>query len=179
MSDHISDEHEPDPIPNDQPAVWELVIEDMKARDVMGRTKYGTPLQPFNGRDSLVDAYQEVLDLAVYLRQKIEENKQSGVVESKPERERRYKDITWWPASMAKDAIFARTIVLMRYDWPDPDEKIYQIGLYDPGRLEPWTDGNNRELMKPDYFTSVNERVVRYINIPESAEYTYKPQEKK
>lgn len=31
------------------------------------------PLQPFNGRDALVDAYQEAVDLAVYLRQRIEE----------------------------------------------------------------------------------------------------------
>jgi NTP pyrophosphatase (non-canonical NTP hydrolase) len=63
--------YEPDPIANNQPAVWGLVVEDMQARDVMGREKYGTPLQPFNGRDALWDAYQEVLDLSVYLRQAI------------------------------------------------------------------------------------------------------------
>jgi hypothetical protein len=39
----------------------------------MGIMKYGTPLQPFNGRDALWDAYQVVLDLAVYLRQAIYE----------------------------------------------------------------------------------------------------------
>jgi hypothetical protein len=48
-----------------------MVIEDMKARDDFGRLKYGTPLQPFNGRSALRDAYQEALDLAVYLRQRI------------------------------------------------------------------------------------------------------------
>jgi len=51
------------------PATWRLVIEDMKDRDRIGREKYGTPLQPHNGRDSLVDAYQ------VYLRNEIEERK--------------------------------------------------------------------------------------------------------
>lgn len=69
----LADTHEPDPIPNDRPAVWALVIADMQARDAEGRRKYGTPLQPHNGRDALVDAYQECLDMAVYLRQAIEE----------------------------------------------------------------------------------------------------------
>lgn len=54
-------------------AVWDLVIADMQARDRLGRERYGTPLQLFNGRDALVDAYQEALDLVVYLRQAIEE----------------------------------------------------------------------------------------------------------
>ena len=61
------------PAPQDQtkPAVWDLVIDDMKDRDRIGRARYGTPLQPFNGRDVLLDAYHEALDLAVYLRQAI------------------------------------------------------------------------------------------------------------
>jgi hypothetical protein len=61
------------PIPNDRPAVWDLVIGDMRARDEIGRARYSTPLQPFNGRDALVDVYQELLDAAVYIRQVIYE----------------------------------------------------------------------------------------------------------
>ena len=53
--------------------IWDLVVEDMRERDREGRRKYGTPLQAENGRDALVDAYQEALDLVVYLRQAIEE----------------------------------------------------------------------------------------------------------
>ncbi len=64
---------EPTPQPNDQPAVWDLVIADMRERDATGLAKYGTRLQPHNGRNALRDAYQEVLDLAAYLRQKIYE----------------------------------------------------------------------------------------------------------
>jgi hypothetical protein len=64
---------EPPPIANDRAAVWDLVIADMRERDATGRAKYGTPLQVRNGRDALVDAYQEALDLVVYLRQAIEE----------------------------------------------------------------------------------------------------------
>ncbi len=59
------------PTPNDKPAVWDLVVKDMKDRDAGGLEKYGTRLQPFNGRDALIDAYQEILDAAVYLRQLI------------------------------------------------------------------------------------------------------------
>lgn len=64
---------QPAPKSNDKPAVWPLVVADMNARDAEGRRKYGVPLQPFNGRDVLIDAYQEALDLCVYLRQAIYE----------------------------------------------------------------------------------------------------------
>lgn len=53
------------------PPVWDVVIADMQERKEMGKEKYGTYLRAFNGRNALVDAYQEVLDLAVYLRQLI------------------------------------------------------------------------------------------------------------
>lgn len=58
----------PAPTPNAHPASWSLVIADMAQRDVFGAGKYNTRLQPHNGRDTLTDAYQEALDLAVYLR---------------------------------------------------------------------------------------------------------------
>lgn len=61
------------PVPTVGPAMWDLVIEDMHKKDKAGECKYGVRLQAFNGRDPLVDAYQEVLDLAVYLRQQIYE----------------------------------------------------------------------------------------------------------
>jgi hypothetical protein len=59
---------QPKPVPNEHPPVWPLVMVDMASRDHLGRKRYGTPLQPFNGRDALRDAYEEALDLAVYLR---------------------------------------------------------------------------------------------------------------
>jgi hypothetical protein len=70
----------PQPAPRDSggPAVWPFVIADMQARDASGQAKYGTPLQAHNGRDALVDAYQESLDLAVYLRQVIIERDSFG-----------------------------------------------------------------------------------------------------
>ncbi len=44
------------------------VLADMRERDRIGRERYGTPLTTGNGRDHVVDAYQELLDAAVYLR---------------------------------------------------------------------------------------------------------------
>lgn len=44
------------------------VLADMVERDRLGRERYGTPLTTNNGRDHLVDAYQELLDGAVYLK---------------------------------------------------------------------------------------------------------------
>jgi hypothetical protein len=64
---------QPDPTPNALPAVWDLVQQDMRQRDQVGRARYGTPLQPHNGRDALRDAYEEALDQAVYLRQALYE----------------------------------------------------------------------------------------------------------
>lgn len=62
---------QPPPIPNDETPSWELVIADMHERHRIGIERYGTPLQAGNGRDHLVDAYQEALDLVVYLRTEI------------------------------------------------------------------------------------------------------------
>jgi len=86
---------EPDPMPNGGIAVWNKVIEfinekdfkdemivvsnkiisDMKERNQFGIEKYGTPLQAFNGRNSLIDAYQELLDGMVYIEQSYIERK--------------------------------------------------------------------------------------------------------
>ena len=51
-----------------------LVAEDLEARKQFGLAKYGTVLQAFNGRDPLMDAYQETLDQLVYLKQAILEH---------------------------------------------------------------------------------------------------------
>ena len=59
---------QPAPIPNDEVHVWDLVKKDIEERDKVGQVRYGMHLQPFNGRDYLLDAYQEALDLVVYLR---------------------------------------------------------------------------------------------------------------
>lgn len=69
----ISSAQEPEPKKGSGPDIWPLVIKDMENRNRFGAEKYGTPLQANNGRDPLVDAYQEALDLVVYLRQAIEE----------------------------------------------------------------------------------------------------------
>lgn len=50
-----------------------MVKADIEARAQLGKKRYGKRLQAHNGRDPLTDAYQEVLDLAMYLRQLIEE----------------------------------------------------------------------------------------------------------
>ena len=57
--------------------VWEEVIKDMQARDDFGKSKYNTRLKTHNGRDALVDAYQEALDLCVYLKQVIMEREKN------------------------------------------------------------------------------------------------------
>jgi len=95
----FDEKEQPAPVPNDKPAVWELVmadvtdsirgldtsdgrhrlatqvLTDMAERHAVGTKRYGTPLQAFNGRNVLQDAYEEALDLCVYLRQALAEGK--------------------------------------------------------------------------------------------------------
>ena len=59
------------PTINDRPFVQDAVISDIQERKELGVRRYGTALQPFNGRDALQDAYEEALDLAIYLKQAI------------------------------------------------------------------------------------------------------------
>lgn len=75
MSDalRLRDGDQPLPVPNGHPAITGLVVADIEARRQLGITRYGTPLQPHNGRDALRDAYEEALDLVHYLRQAIYE----------------------------------------------------------------------------------------------------------
>lgn len=56
-----------------EPELKAAVLADMRERDAIGTAKYNVRHTAFNGRDHLVDAYQEALDLAVYLRAEMEE----------------------------------------------------------------------------------------------------------
>ena len=74
LKEHMSNltlptEDQPAPLPTDEQPVWEMVIEDMKARDHLGRERYGQPLQVSNGRDAYRDHYEELLDAVVYGKQ--------------------------------------------------------------------------------------------------------------
>lgn len=70
------------PVPNDTEAIHDLVAADLAERKAFGTRKYGTPLQAHNGRDALLDAYEEALDLCVYLKQAMVER--DGAQVTKP-----------------------------------------------------------------------------------------------
>lgn len=61
------------PVPNDSVDIQTLVIKDIEDRRQVGIQRYGTALQANNGRDCLRDAYEEAIDLAMYLKQAIVE----------------------------------------------------------------------------------------------------------
>jgi hypothetical protein len=72
------DPNKPEPTPKGVGReVTPLVIKDLELRSKMGAEKYGETLRAFNGRNALVDAYQEALDLVQYLRQALEEQPQA------------------------------------------------------------------------------------------------------
>lgn len=61
---------EHDPVYGDE-RILDLVIDDFNTRAAAGYKKYGTYLMSHNGRNALLDAYQEAIDLVMYLRQLI------------------------------------------------------------------------------------------------------------
>jgi len=63
---------QPDPKGEGDPILG-MVLADLTNRALEGNKKYGEPLKAHNGRNGLWDAYQEALDLCMYLRQVIEE----------------------------------------------------------------------------------------------------------
>lgn len=62
------DGDQPLPIANDHPDIQSQVIADIEKRRQVGIQRYGTALQPHNGRDMLLDAYEEAMDLCIYLK---------------------------------------------------------------------------------------------------------------
>ena len=54
-------------------SIQELVRLDLVYREKLGKERYGTSLHAYNGREAIVDAYEDALDLCCYLRQVIEE----------------------------------------------------------------------------------------------------------
>lgn len=67
---------QPDPLPG-KTKILDLVLSDLQERAEQGHKQYGCYLQSHNGRDALRDAYEEALDLAMYLRQAIEERNET------------------------------------------------------------------------------------------------------
>lgn len=81
---------QPLPVPNDGPSMHDLVcadlwrggaagkledavMADLQARKQLGLERYGSLLQAGNGRDAMLDLYEELQDAAVYARQMQEE----------------------------------------------------------------------------------------------------------
>lgn len=64
---------QPLPVKNNERDIQSRDISDIVARRKVGIERYGTALQPFNGRDALRDAYEEAMDLCMYLKQMLVE----------------------------------------------------------------------------------------------------------
>lgn len=53
--------------------VLPYVLEAVRQRAELGKERYGTYLSTDNGRDALVDAFQEAIDLVMYIGQALME----------------------------------------------------------------------------------------------------------
>ena len=69
---------EPPPLPNPgEPTVLSLVLADLQERAEHGLKKYKQYLTAGDGRDHLMDLYQELMDAVMYIRQEIRERERS------------------------------------------------------------------------------------------------------
>lgn len=66
------DSTQPKPLPGGE-SVTDAVVQDLLIRREYGAKKYGQELRSFDGRDHLLDAYQEGLDMVMYLKQQLME----------------------------------------------------------------------------------------------------------
>lgn len=72
IQDHANSKAQPAPTPGRE-SVTDAVVADLQTRREHGKLKYNTELQTHNGRDAMVDAYQEALDLVLYFKQALME----------------------------------------------------------------------------------------------------------
>jgi hypothetical protein len=54
--------------PTNVDEIYTSVLADMQERHELGVKRYGVALTGFNGRNQLIDLYQELLDATVYMR---------------------------------------------------------------------------------------------------------------
>lgn len=67
---------QPLPVKNDSDDIQSQVVADITRRRKVGISRYGTALQPHNGRDALLDLYEELLDGVMYVKQAMVERDQ-------------------------------------------------------------------------------------------------------
>lgn len=86
---HPDPKFQPQPIANQESQIiLHKVLVDLINRSEHGQKTYGTFLQSHNGRNALLDAYEEALDLCMYLRQALDEQtKKREFASSRSERE--------------------------------------------------------------------------------------------
>lgn len=78
---HTEPEDQPMPVVNDLPFIHDIVAADIMARGWLGERRYGTKLQPHNGRNVLQDIYEELLDAACYIKQRMLEEEPHPLIQ--------------------------------------------------------------------------------------------------
>ena len=56
-------------------STWDLVIKDMKKRELLGLNRYGITLNVDTKKDMLQEHYEELLDAVVYIKTLLEQRK--------------------------------------------------------------------------------------------------------
>lgn len=119
-----------------EPDVQSLLIADVLARRQVGVERYGQGLRTFNGRDTLLDAFEEALDLTTYLRsllemQRVSRDRMREVVRA--EVVAVLGPLFGQTAQMAADnlaeAVTTRVIDAFAFPGKAPDEVVHALGV--------------------------------------------------
>lgn len=101
---------DPQPQPKGKgPEIAPLVINDIKERVAKGIETYGEPLKAQNGRNPLIDAYQEALDLVMYLKQALVERFGRNLIEENRQADRAFNEM--------KEPAIEACAIAPRYEW--------------------------------------------------------------
>lgn len=91
LGDVLATRQEPSPA---SPSTWDMVRADIAERDRVGLERYGVPLSRAVNIDGIREAYDEALDLVVYLRHALDAlQAKDDVIESLSERVARQSEL--------------------------------------------------------------------------------------
>jgi hypothetical protein len=115
MSTHANSKAQPSPIGEGRPVLIE-VISDLCLRRDHGVAKYKTELKTGNGRDPLVDLYQELLDAVMYIKQTLMECPKDVIFTPRELEIARMAILSWFNAGLPQSMLRAAAPLMAQND---------------------------------------------------------------
>ena len=130
--------------PNGNTYTQDMVMQDIANRKQVGIDTYGKALSPFNGRSSLIDAYEEALDLTMYLANQLREEEQLATM-------------AWDRAVAYQDAVYADSTISSSFADDMADAlRLLSTRFEKPSHIQQIRDIQNERLDREEVETKSN-----------------------